>query len=63
MDVIADPANVKHVWRADLLSKLAQSQQEDGHWVNDADRFEEGHPVVVTCYCMLAIEEVLPAMR
>jgi squalene-hopene/tetraprenyl-beta-curcumene cyclase len=60
---ITDADGVKHNWREEMIKALIARQHEDGSWVNTADRWEEGSPVLVTIYCTLALEEILkPAM-
>ncbi|TWT41749.1 Prenyltransferase and squalene oxidase repeat protein [Phycisphaerae bacterium RAS1] len=54
--IISDARGEKHVWREELLTKLAKLQKPDGSWVNDADRWMEGHPALTTAYAMLAIQ-------
>lgn len=54
---------VKRNWREELVAALASRQRDDGSWINDADRWEEGRPELVTVYAVLALEEALkPAM-
>ncbi len=55
-DVIEDSRGRKHVWRADLCEKLAELQRRDGSWVNEADRWYEGNPYLVTAYAILALQ-------
>jgi squalene-hopene/tetraprenyl-beta-curcumene cyclase len=43
-------------WRDDLIRKLVALQQPDGSWGNPNNRFWENNPVLVTSYCMLALE-------
>ena len=52
---LTDAEGVKHDWRKDLVEKLAQRQREDGSWTNEADRWYEGDPNLVTAYSLLAI--------
>jgi squalene-hopene/tetraprenyl-beta-curcumene cyclase len=52
---LTDADGVKHDWRKDLVEKLAQQQREDGSWTNEADRWYEGDPNLVTAYSLLAI--------
>jgi hypothetical protein len=33
-------------------------QRPDGSWVNEADRWHEGNPYLVTAYAMLSLQEV-----
>lgn len=57
---IRDAANVNHDWRAGLVDKLASIQKPDGSWINEqAERWEEGNPVLATCFAMLAIQETV----
>lgn len=42
-------------WANDLIAKLASLQKEDGSWTNEADRWMEGDPNLVTCYSMISL--------
>jgi len=55
--VVTDMKGVEHNWRGELIDALAHRVQKDGSWVNAADRWEEGDPVLVTAYAVLALEE------
>lgn len=57
--LIIDHAGQSHNWREDLISRLENLQQADGHWVNTADRWQEGNPNLVTAYCVLALQEAV----
>jgi squalene-hopene/tetraprenyl-beta-curcumene cyclase len=57
--LIADAAGVNHNWREELIDAIVKRQTEDGSWVNTADRWMEGEPVLVTTYALLALEEAL----
>lgn len=48
-----------HVWRHELIGALAERVAPDGSWVNDADRWFESDPNLVTAYAVLALEEAL----
>jgi len=49
-----------HNWRVDLINKLAATQKEDGHWVNDAHgRYMESLPELVTAYSLISLENAL----
>jgi squalene-hopene/tetraprenyl-beta-curcumene cyclase len=52
---ITTPDGKKHNWRNDLIEMLAKKQRPDGSWVNDADRWMEGDPNLVTAYALLAL--------
>ncbi len=54
---ITDSEGKTHDWRADLTSALAKRQRPDGSFVNQADRWMEGNPYLVTSYAVLALQE------
>jgi squalene-hopene/tetraprenyl-beta-curcumene cyclase len=54
--VITDAAGAKHDWRAELIAKLASSQQTDGSWTGEK-RWMEANPVLATSYAVMALEE------
>jgi squalene-hopene/tetraprenyl-beta-curcumene cyclase len=56
---ITDAQGIAHDWRADLFTALLKRQARDGSWVNDADRWYEGNPALVTAYSILAIQASL----
>jgi squalene-hopene/tetraprenyl-beta-curcumene cyclase len=60
-DTIIDIKNIPHPWRTELGEKLISLQREDGSWVNDADRWYEGNPHLVTAYAVLALQTTLEA--
>lgn len=47
-------------WRPELVEKLCATQREDGSWINEQDRWWEGHPALVTAYSLLALDKALP---
>jgi squalene-hopene/tetraprenyl-beta-curcumene cyclase len=57
-EIIADAAGSKHNWRSDLAGQILKLQKTEGFWVNDNARWWENNPVLVTAYCVLALEEV-----
>ncbi len=59
LDRLSDTDGVEHDWRAELIDALLARQAADGSWVNDADRWMEGDPSLVTTYAVLALEEAL----
>jgi squalene-hopene/tetraprenyl-beta-curcumene cyclase len=54
-DKLEDASGNSHDWRAELIAALAKRQNDDGSWVNKADRFMEGDPNLVTAYGLLAL--------
>lgn len=57
--ILVDAKDVPHDWRADLAAKLAKEQRQDGSWINQADRWMEGNPHLVTAYSVLALQSAL----
>lgn len=57
--VLTDAAGRQHDWRAELIDQLISTQKADGSWVNEADRWHEGNPSLVTSYCVLAIQTAI----
>lgn len=45
-------------WKRDVAIKLINLQQGDGHWVNDAGRWMENDPVLVTSYAVLTLSQL-----
>lgn len=45
-------------WARDLTLKIINSQNVDGSWVNDTARWMETDPILVTSYCVLALETI-----
>jgi len=58
-DVLYDHRGQPHSWREDLTNKLVALQRSDGSWVNEADRWLEGNPHLVTAYSVLALQTAL----
>ena len=44
-----------HDWANDLIGQLASLQRDDGSWLNEADRWYESNPDLVTGYALLAL--------
>jgi hypothetical protein len=61
--VITDADDAPHNWREELIDAVTARQQDDGSWVNRADRWLEGQPELATAYCVLALEEALKPVR
>ena len=58
--IVTDQLGRKHHWRHELVTKLAQLQQSDGSWINQADRWHEGIPALTTAYALLALQAAYP---
>ena len=58
-DVVEDSLGVPHRWRDELCRTLVALQRDDGSWVNEADRWYEGNPQLVTAYAILALQTAL----
>ncbi len=58
--LIVDQEKKAHNWRADLVKELNKRQRNDGSWVNEADRWYEGDPNLVTSYALLALSYCHP---
>lgn len=42
-------------WREMLAEKLLALQKPDGSWASENPRWMEKDPVLVTCYCIIAL--------
>ena len=58
-DTITDAGGAGHPWREELCRKLVSLQRPDGSWLNEADRWYEGNPHLVTAYAILAMQTAL----
>jgi hypothetical protein len=58
-DVITDIDGTAHNWREELIDALVARKRDDGSWLNGADRWLEGQPVMATIFAVLALEEAL----
>ncbi len=58
--ILRDAAGRDHDWRQELVDRLAQTQRDDGSWVNEADRWMEGLPALTTAYALLALQAAYP---
>ncbi|HGY91669.1 MAG TPA: hypothetical protein ENK43_10915 [Planctomycetes bacterium] len=60
---VASEDGTRHDWPAELAEKLL-SLEKHGVWRNDKNsRWQEGSPVLCTCYAVLALEECLAALK
>jgi len=55
LDELKDADGKSHNWRAELVATLAKQQKTNGSWINEADRWYEGDPNLVTAYGLLAL--------
>lgn len=55
IDRLKDSAGVSHDWRNELVATLEEQQKPNGSWINEADRWYEGDPNLVTAYCLMAL--------
>lgn len=63
-DIIVDARGERHDWKRELSAKLASLQRPDGSWVNtQAREYLEHDPVLVTVYCILALQEMRESGR
>lgn len=61
-DIITLPDGRKVNWREELINKLINLQKTEngmGYWINEANRWQEGDPVLVTSYAVIALEIAL----
>ncbi|MFB3040190.1 MAG: prenyltransferase/squalene oxidase repeat-containing protein [Candidatus Poribacteria bacterium] len=54
--IIVDAKGTRHDWYRELAGKLISEQTPQGFWKNDASRWMERDPVLVTSYSILALE-------
>ncbi len=54
-DSFTDAAGKEHVWRSEVVGKLAALQKDNGSWVNSEVRWMEGDPNLVTAYALLTL--------
>lgn len=59
-DEFTDAEGKKHNWREELIQELAARQNEKGYWVNEAERWLEGDPNIVTGYALMALSYTKP---
>jgi squalene-hopene/tetraprenyl-beta-curcumene cyclase len=58
--IVTAQDGTKHDWRAELVSELANRQQENGSWVNKNDRWLEGDPNLATGFALLSLSYCKP---
>ncbi len=58
-ETITDAAGVRHPWRNELTGALLSLQRKDGSWYNEADRWMESNPYLVTAYAVLTLQTIM----
>ncbi len=58
-DILVDTKGTAHQWRRELCEKLIGLQRPDGSFSNEADRWFEGNPHLVTAYAVLTMQTAL----
>lgn len=61
IDELKESSGTAHNWRSELVATLAKGQKANGSWINEADRWYEGDPNLVTAYGLLALSHCEPA--
>lgn len=59
-DTIVDGKGVTHDWRKEIVDRLAATQRKNGSWINEADRWYEGDPNLVSAYSLMALSYCEP---
>ncbi|MEM9110758.1 MAG: prenyltransferase/squalene oxidase repeat-containing protein [Planctomycetota bacterium] len=49
----------KRDWANDLIATIVRHQHEDGWWANTETRWLESQPVLVTTYCIIALQNAI----
>lgn len=57
---VTSPNGTKHDWRNDLIEELASSQQRDGSWSNENNRWFEDDKNLSTSFALLALSYCKP---
>ncbi|QEG22451.1 prenyltransferase/squalene oxidase repeat-containing protein [Mariniblastus fucicola] len=61
MEKVVDKDGEAHDWRADLITQLAELQNDDGSWTNEDRRWFENDPNLSTGFALLALSYCKPA--
>jgi hypothetical protein len=54
-----DQRGIAHDWQKEMITQIGKLQQQDGLWVNGADRWNEGATSICTGYILNALGEIL----
>lgn len=49
-------------WRNDMTLRILNLQKSNGSWANENNRWWETDPVLVTSYCLIALEMIYPEL-
>jgi len=60
IDYLIDAQGNAHDWRKEIVEEVAGRQQPNGSWVNEAERWYEGDPNLVTAYALMALAHCDP---
>jgi len=63
LDTVQDDKGQAHDWRKELADQLMKTQQENGAWINKAERWMEGNPDLATSFALMALKYCEPATR
>jgi hypothetical protein len=58
--LVTDASGKQHDWRADLITALADSQNEDGSWTNENNRWFEDDKNLSTSFALIALSYCKP---
>ncbi len=50
-------------WRAELSTKVINTQREDGSWINETARWMENDPILVTSYAVMTLEQIHATLK
>lgn len=59
---VTDEKGRKHLWSADLITRLVSLQKPDGSWVNSDGQYWEDNPLLVTSRSIIALSNALDAV-
>ena len=60
---LKDKDGKEHDWARELAGKLLGLQNDDGSWLNKADRWHEGDKIICTAYSLRALARTIDAMK
>ena len=63
IDTFEDASGMKHDWRAEITSALANRQRKDGSWANDTAGYQEANADLCTAYALIALSYTRPKAK